>query len=136
MIEALARRCTPVAGLSGSGGRSTSSARWVAALADALPGSARSTRTLTIAIQAALGASARACVEEGQRYDWEHCTDQFLAGLQPGRPASPIEATDRLGLNRVTLALFGGLNQPRVRPLGIISVGFPVDLILLGLVTP
>ena len=43
---------------------------------------------LSLAIQVALGASARACVEEGQRYDWERCTDQFLAGLQPGRPAA------------------------------------------------
>jgi glycosyltransferase involved in cell wall biosynthesis len=43
---------------------------------------------LNIAIRVALGASSRACVEEGQRYGWERCTDQFLAGLRPGRPAA------------------------------------------------
>ena len=43
---------------------------------------------LNLAIQVALGASSRACIEEAQRYDWERCTDQFLAGLRPGR-ASP-----------------------------------------------
>jgi hypothetical protein len=40
---------------------------------------------LGLAIKVALGASSRACVEEGQRYDWERCTDQFLAGLRPVR---------------------------------------------------
>ena len=43
---------------------------------------------LAMAIRVALGASSRACVEEGQRYDWERCTDQFLAGLRPSHAAA------------------------------------------------
>jgi glycosyltransferase involved in cell wall biosynthesis len=49
---------------------------------------------LNLAIRVALGASSHACVEEGQRYDWERCTDQFLAGLRPGRPT--VKARRRL----------------------------------------
>ena len=46
---------------------------------------------LAMAIRAALGANSRACVEEGQRYDWERCTDQFLAGLRPVRRVEGLE---------------------------------------------
>jgi glycosyltransferase involved in cell wall biosynthesis len=45
---------------------------------------------LAIAVKVALTADPAACVAEGFRYDWERCTDQFLAGLRPGRaPTGP-----------------------------------------------
>jgi glycosyltransferase involved in cell wall biosynthesis len=38
---------------------------------------------LGTAIARALGASRQAARAEAQRYDWDRCTDQFLAGLSP-----------------------------------------------------
>ncbi|MBV9840597.1 MAG: glycosyltransferase family 1 protein [Sphingomonadaceae bacterium] len=36
---------------------------------------------LDAAIRAALTVDRAACIAEGRRYDWERCTDQFVAGL-------------------------------------------------------
>jgi len=45
---------------------------------------------LPTAIAAALGADRQACAAEGQGYDWQRCTDQFIAGLAPfGRVPVP-----------------------------------------------
>ncbi len=38
---------------------------------------------LGAAIRLAMTADHRACAEEGRRYSWDRCTDQFLSGLAP-----------------------------------------------------
>ena len=43
--------------------------------------SARSTTNLEAAIRQALPADRRACAEEAAHYEWDRCTDRFLAGL-------------------------------------------------------
>ncbi len=38
---------------------------------------------LSAAVGLALGLDRKGCRAEGRLYDWERCTDQFLAGLRP-----------------------------------------------------
>lgn len=44
---------------------------------------------LALAVQRALTADRRACVAEAAHYEWDRCTDAFLAGLEP-RPVEVV----------------------------------------------
>lgn len=48
---------------------------------------------LEAAIRLALTADRQACAEEGERYEWDHCTDRFLAGLAWRHGAEPAAAS-------------------------------------------
>ncbi len=94
MIEALASgvpvAAFPVPGpmdIIGPSGRGASGAASIGALHE----------DLRRAIARALLADRRDCTAEGVRYDWDSCTDQFLAGLQPrdAELASADRAADR-----------------------------------------
>lgn len=47
---------------------------------------------LARAIRRALSADPAACVAQAGAYDWEFCTDQFLAGLRPHARDTPVAA--------------------------------------------
>ena len=47
---------------------------------------------LSSAIRRALSADPAACVAQASHYDWEICTDQFLAGLSPHARDMPVAA--------------------------------------------
>jgi glycosyltransferase involved in cell wall biosynthesis len=44
------------------------------------------------AVRVALTADRSACIAEGRRYNWERCTDQFMAGLRPLRAGNRAAA--------------------------------------------
>lgn len=47
---------------------------------------------LATAMHRALNADHVACSEEGRRYGWDRCTDQFVAGLVPARTSATLMA--------------------------------------------
>jgi len=70
------------------------------------------------AIRLALTAHPRACVEEAAHYEWDRCTDRFLAGLAPRSPgpafAEPRCLETGLEIRLVEPVLLGLVE--RVRP--------------------